>query len=444
MTEKSNHSKIYTATDIEKYLSGELSSLQMNELERAALDDPLLADAIEGMELAREKTGSTTIQTDLNEIKTRIQKRSEARYSEKSYFQKNWWQVAAIFLIIVGSGIFFLWTPSSPGPETANKTITPSLSAVVADSTVAAPVSSPKTDSVVKGDVAIVQHEFVKKAINLFHKPEPVKIQEPVATGKAKDSSIDIASSVKVHSEPINPDSVGSKLMGKVAGVSVSSSSNATTQKINLLTRNFSGRIADSSNRPVPYATLSFNNKKNAVSADENGFFKLELPKFDSVAYVTVAAVGFQTANARLTNNPLANNIQLSPSASSLNEVVITGYSSAKKETLDRVSEEEPADDKTVSHKKQKVIVQNAVPSIGWDEYKSYLDTHKKLASPSSGTEYEVISFKVNKTGVLSSFKIEKSLSPAHDTEAIRLVKEGPAWKLLSGKSARATLIIAY
>ena len=55
-----------------------------------------------------------------------------------------------------------------------------------------------------------------------------------------------------------------------------------------------------------------------------------------------------------------------------------------------------------------------------------------------------VVAFTVNKEGELSDFSIERSLSKWHDAEALRLVKEGPAWKLLRGKMARARVIVGF
>src|SRR5580698_1120684 len=40
----------WSTTDIQKYLNGEMSAREMHDLEKTALDDPFLADAIEGME----------------------------------------------------------------------------------------------------------------------------------------------------------------------------------------------------------------------------------------------------------------------------------------------------------------------------------------------------------------------------------------------------------
>ena len=45
---RDNKNMIYTAGDIEQYLAGKLSPRQMHAMEKAALDDPFLAEAMEG------------------------------------------------------------------------------------------------------------------------------------------------------------------------------------------------------------------------------------------------------------------------------------------------------------------------------------------------------------------------------------------------------------
>ena len=54
------------------------------------------------------------------------------------------------------------------------------------------------------------------------------------------------------------------------------------------------------------------------------------------------------------------------------------------------------------------------------------------------------MSFEVNKKGDLADFKIEQSLSKLHDEEAIRLIKQGPSWKLRSGRKARVTVMVRF
>ena len=89
--------------------------------------------------------------------------------------------------------------------------------------------------------------------------------------------------------------------------------------------------------------------------------------------------------------------------------------------------------------------VQDATPVIEWIEYEKYLEKKKKASNGFKFNAGEVVvSFLVDKKGQLSSFKIEQSLGKQEDAEAIRLIKEGPAWKVTKGKKARATVIIRF
>ncbi len=65
-------------------------------------------------------------------------------------------------------------------------------------------------------------------------------------------------------------------------------------------------------------------------------------------------------------------------------------------------------------------------------------------AGAESVTGNVIVSFEVNKKGILSDYKIEQSLSKAHDEEAIRLIKQGPSWKLLSGHKGRVTVMVKF
>ena len=58
----------YNSDDIRRYLEGKMSSEEMHRIEKAALDDPFLADAMEGFQLS----GSDTIKKDLDELSSRL------------------------------------------------------------------------------------------------------------------------------------------------------------------------------------------------------------------------------------------------------------------------------------------------------------------------------------------------------------------------------------
>ncbi|HEX4374426.1 MAG TPA: hypothetical protein VHZ50_14085, partial [Puia sp.] len=69
--EENKNIKHYSAADIQNYVAGKLSAAEMHAIEKAALDDPFLADAIEGMENSIER-GSVSLNEDINDLQKRL------------------------------------------------------------------------------------------------------------------------------------------------------------------------------------------------------------------------------------------------------------------------------------------------------------------------------------------------------------------------------------
>ncbi len=114
MSEERKHNRQYTLTDIEQYLLGKLSPAEMHELEKAAVQDPFLADAIEGYQssdLLRAKEDLTKIQTRL------LQEELEEPKTIPIASQKsNWWKIAAVIILLAGIGTLgwkFLISPNT-------------------------------------------------------------------------------------------------------------------------------------------------------------------------------------------------------------------------------------------------------------------------------------------------------------------------------------------
>lgn len=93
---------------IRRYLSGQMSREEMHRIEKAALDDPFLADAIEGF----EKHADININADLNELKLRLAEKTETS-RERGF---GWWRIAAIFILVLG-GSTTAWYLSRPVEE---------------------------------------------------------------------------------------------------------------------------------------------------------------------------------------------------------------------------------------------------------------------------------------------------------------------------------------
>ena len=101
MSESKHHiNPSYSAADILRYLKGELSAKEMYAMEKAALDDPFLADAIDGMESAQQTFGVTSINSGLEELKTALNSKVSAAAgvgaaTKATVKTLSWWKIGA-------------------------------------------------------------------------------------------------------------------------------------------------------------------------------------------------------------------------------------------------------------------------------------------------------------------------------------------------------------
>lgn len=94
---------IYTAAEISSYHAGTMPLRQMHELEKAALADPFLADALEGYLHSKDTAG---------EIRSLTERMGEAMGKSKMrrmFFTTSWARVAAMIVLIAG-GAYVLYT----------------------------------------------------------------------------------------------------------------------------------------------------------------------------------------------------------------------------------------------------------------------------------------------------------------------------------------------
>lgn len=97
----------YTAEDIERYHRGEMSAAERHLLEKAALDDPMLADALEGY------TYTATPKADLTQLQNRLQQRLKSDKKNRSVPMQSWLRIAALFVLLAGGGWLVFLTLST-------------------------------------------------------------------------------------------------------------------------------------------------------------------------------------------------------------------------------------------------------------------------------------------------------------------------------------------
>lgn len=388
MSSKNNS---FTASDIERYHSGKMSMQERHALEKAALDDPFLADALDGYEFSSAPT------EDLVKIQTKLAEKLNRKKVIPLFQKYKWISVAAMVVIIAAAG----WLVYSiSGNTTDSLAVSQEKNdSVTETNSVSAPQIKIDSGSTTGSESASVGQQTTlnqqaKTALGLSKTKskdlanntanQPVKAE--TAQQESKDINSDAATSLAVQNEAANKKSF-SRLENKNAG-----RNNATVVEpgINKVSEPPSARSMASDNATVK-------GKRNEVN------------ERDSVKNINVVL------------HPLPTD------SSSLREVVVVAYGSQKKS----------------SEKYPRVIIDTLEPAEGYVKFDDYIASNLKMPEElkTKTVSGEVqLSFDVNKEGQPVNIKVEKSLCQKCDEEAVRLLKDGPKWKKKKNKKGKLTI----
>lgn len=440
-----------------------MSAREMHDLERTALEDPFLADALEGFEKQEQPD-------DLNEHLDDLRVRLDTRVTVPARKLFPWLRIAAAAILLIGLGAGAWYGLLNKNKEQA----------LVSQSKVpaAAPAPLAAADTVTKTAPADTPKTGLSNGENLLAKAEPARkmthsrtIPPAPATSRAEYKSAAPASPVSSTASSSPADSIthiasNSSSGGSERNISLQKDTAAYNAEVAVqaygmkrfspdLSRSklaeahplvFSGKVLDVHNNPLPGASLFLagptGNSPVGIVTDLNGNFSLKVYPKDSVLKVTVGMAGYrQTSlafNTLNTGSATGNLIHLEQQPNALDEVVVSGYGAKRKETRARASF--AGDEKIDS------LWITAAPVMGKQAYLDYLAAGKKnIGADTSIKGTVIISFDVTKKGELTSFKVEQSLTPAHDAGVIHLISEGPPWKKVSkGRPVRTAVRVVF
>jgi len=408
--------------DIEKYLNGEMTPAEMHALEKRALSDPFLADALEGSSSILPQH----LADDLNLLQASLKKRTT---KSTGGFHWNWpLRIAAsIILLAVSSYLVFNLIDQSDVKEESlalNKEEKPSetQSNAVVDSVTTE--SSTPTEEKVEID-ASSEHPAQPSQTPASHKladtSEPAALE--VMPAETLDLNIAQAEEEKQTEEhQMKPEDVSGFTMlsdsmsasRKKAEVSAPATERiATIMPANKI---ITGKVTDGDDGlPLPGVNVMVKSSTIGTVTDLNGNFEIELPvNQDALVF---SYIGMEVKEVQLPENDQAEEqtieVQMAPDVSQLSEIVVTGYAEDESEF-------------------EGTKWELAEPEGGKKEYNEYLQ--KNLIYPQVAIENKVegkvtVQFTVQPSGQLTDFRVVKSLGSGCDEELIRLIKEGPAWK---------------
>jgi hypothetical protein len=453
--------KSFSAADIEKYHKGLLSAKEMHAMEKAALDDPFLADAMEGYTAA-----GVNAEADIADLKKRLADKTskEAKViplqpADRSVKSFPWLRAAVVAVLIAGAALLVYQLSFNDKKEiaqapSASKSIdTPSQN--TSEKKSASPTSADTDNIVIDGastltvsgngatNTIIANKEKAQKKEEALESidttmafDDNLSRQSAPATAEIKDNRgyVSLPPQYKKMAEPtIKLKEVSSKA-DSVSLYNYDYAKKANQQSAEGLFKAehdkarmnfFRGQVTDSNHNALPYANITNTYDNVGTYSDVRGNFVLISP--DSVLNVQVRSIGFADNNLQL-KSQFSNNSVIMQGDRSLSEIII--------------SNQKP---NTTRSRTSNMVLEEPEPIDGWENYDTYLANNIRLPETQKAKQTvsgEVqLSFDINKDGDPVNITVDRSLCKSCDQEAIRLVKEGPKWKRKTRKGRTSVTV---
>lgn len=428
--------------DIEKYLRGELSPSEMHALEKEALSDPFLAEALEGIEHA----GTDNFLYDLHKLNRSVHDRTRRKSRKNSKTIRMWgWTsaVAATILLVIVSGFLVVQilkdqqvreqamdalpeARKNASSEADSPPVNPKDSSLVAlqpkdkeSEEVRLPSAAPSQKRDVAGTERELQQQRARDVI--ADAGETARRQEtPPQTGTndgekvgeqaaAEREALALSDAV-INDTSGNPvpstDRSAGYIEGKIAGVKSKPASE--TRAPNIPEKTVKGKVTSADGHGLPGVNVVIDGTATGTVTDSEGNYELAVPEDAKLVF---SFIGFESQEVLAKNTDL--NVTLADDTSTLSEVVVTGY-----------GVEQNSRDATSFH--------FAEPDGGRIDFKSYLASAVKYPQEAirNKTQGKVtVRFTVEPNGKLTDFEVEKGIGSGCEEELIRAIQQGPYWK---------------
>ncbi len=426
MRSRNNNIEKLTPELMERYRKGDLSDREMHAVERLMLDSAFEAEAMEGMESV--DPGEFSADLDV------LGKRLGRRVSPATRRLPVYWMAAAVVLLAITAGVLLFNTFTDPATsnQIAMEAATDSLSSdaarpdatdtasdkralnePLAESSGETPDEVPEvrpSERIALMDEAKETREEAESDLDI-EEPESSEEMAEIISGQgeplpARSPQISAVPRVDSDSSPVAlPDAHIAEEQKGLVGIIKGDEVEIITPMPSRPLEHLHGRVIDKLGKPVPYARLKVSETNQAVMANQEGEFELNLEDENDNRLI-VSLIGLKAQDISI-SSPDSLFIVLDEDSAALSTV-----------TLEQTKAE------------NNVIYRGAGPAGGEPAYERYLDKNIRFPVGVDADQAElIVIFTVNPDGGLTDFRVRKSPDTRFSLEAMRLVKEGPAWK---------------
>jgi TonB family protein len=411
--------------DIERYLRGEMTPGEMHALEKEALRDPFLSDALEGANQA----GADTFLFDLKELHHTVHQRTQARRPKTISLWRWSLGIAAGLILLAVSSVYIISTinrnqqplaskedvvPQSAPKDAPQKALPDSVASTPAGEspvTVNDPAPAAKKPASGTARARQPESELADAGSRDDNQPPVERVMQAEAI-ESEDQRIVEADLTEVPAEIENRARIekaeAEAASKKKAQALPSRATEGRREAAAPIAKTVQGKVISSEDgMALPGVNVLVKGTSIGTITDEVGNYQITLN--DPKQTLVFSFIGLKDVEVKAENNKEIN-IQMTPNYAELSEVVVTG--AAAKADHDRV-------------------LQFAEPRGGRNAFEKYLE--EKMHYPEQALENKVegrvtVQFTVDANGQLGEFKVLKGIGFGCDDEVIRLIKEGPAW----------------
>lgn len=401
------------------YIRGLRKGKEAHRLERESMQDPFLADAMDGY---------SQVEGNHEQRIEKLRMQVSAHSAKNKNTRAITWSIAACLAIGFGISSYFLFLKKSMTDEVfiAKESVSSKLAEPAVPPTPAIPATPTvpatpqkeialatakvKTDSTPVSEITARQADKKDMIAKIQATSQPQQ-GVPVATVPVMEEvSEETAALQEVVATMDTFESESDKKM-KLAKVAT-----ILPQK-NMI----KGRVTDEKGEPLIGASVTYKGTNIGTITNMNGEFSLV--KKDDKKRLTAEYIGYNPVEIRIdTNRTML--IAMNENKQALNEVVVVGYGAKKNKKSTTLGS-----DAKVKEQTEKEITPQ--PVIGKRNYQKYLKEHLVRPTDEKCAQVKgkvVLTFLVNKEGRPFYIKVKESLCESADKEAIRLIQEGPDW----------------
>ena len=430
--------KVNIGSLLRQWLAGETDRKAERQLSQQAMDDPFLAEALEGFQQFPESNHPRAIQ----QLKTRLRQRTGKKKRLISY---TWPRIAAAIALLLIAGATWWWTNSlQPEADMALKEETAPVIENQSDSSqedakLNLPQDGTATETLPQAKPAEPSKQPEKKTLpappgppSIAKKEKLAEVREakPERTEEAptETSFADVPPAAqekqtiaentgrrdeaKEIAEVLDFDLEAEEEIGTtIATIEKDSAPPPSSEK-----RLIIGVVKGIDGSPLIGANVSVKGTRQSTITDYDGRFSLEID--ECMNNVVADYTGFKSQTLDVSS---ADNVEfLLEEGMVLDEVTVTGFEKARAKKTDATANR---------------VSESAAPKSGFKKFERYI--RKNLRYPKAAKANNIsgqvrLQFTVNQDGSLSDIIILQSLGYGCDAEAIRLLQEGPKWEINS------------